>query len=93
MELLWQAVVSVVTGNPAPEYKTFAQEREYTAQGRALIVLYWLMKGDSMTIGNVMSLTGLSRSAAYRLMGIVCYHVPVYKEGRVWQMYSLREAE
>ena len=83
----------VVTGDPAPLLNSFAQEREYTAQGRALIVLYHLMKGDGMTIHNVMRLTGLSRSGAYRLMGIVCYHTPVYLEDGVWQMCAMQEVE
>jgi hypothetical protein len=82
---------SVVTGDPVS--LTFAQEREYTAQGRAMIVTYWLLKGDGLTIQNVMSLTGLSRSGAYRLMTIVCYHLPVYNENGVWQMCSTREVD
>jgi hypothetical protein len=82
---------SVVTGGPAS--LTFAQEREYTAQGRAMIVTFWLLHGDGLTIDNVMTLTGLSRSGAYRLMTIVCYHLPVYNENGVWQLCVMKEVE
>lgn len=91
LQTVVETAADVVVNVPAPQYKTYAQERQYTAQGRAAIVTHWLDHGDGLTIKDVMRLTGLSRRGACRLMHTLSYHLPIYREAGVWQMCAMRE--
>jgi DNA-binding IclR family transcriptional regulator len=63
---------------------------------RAALVAWHIAHGESLTVANVMSLTGLSYSGAHRMMTDLARVLPIYQErerpepGR-WQVVSLRE--
>lgn len=63
---------------------------------RAALVAWHIAHGESLTVANVMSLTGLSHSGAYRLMSDLARVLPIYQERERpeaghWQVISLRE--
>ena len=65
----------------------FAIEREYTAQQRAAVVMVPLMRGEKLRTVDVAKLTGLSWTAAMRMMEGLSGAVPLYRDDDgYWRM-------
>jgi hypothetical protein len=67
-----------------------ADATEYTAYQRGALVMAELMRGRALTTNEVMTLTGMKRSGALKLLGQLCglRECAVYFEERrsVWRM-------
>lgn len=57
-----------------------------TVTERVTVVVHGLTLGKSMTIGDVMALTGLTRSGAYTLMNRVSRVAPLVLDAGRWQL-------
>ena len=61
---------------------------------RVAVVVWHLAHGDAFHTSEVCKMTGVSRQAAWVLMGKISRVLPVYQadDGR-WQVLAMREAE
>jgi len=70
------------------------EESEYTVTERVGKVVWWLAKGEGMTVANVCDLTGLGQSGAWRMLAALSRVIPIYDDEQgVWQACELREMD
>jgi len=66
---------------------------ELTSIRRTAIVVHHLERGESLSVRNVMQMTGLTASGSRHLLRCISGVIPLYydAEQHVWQLVTLRE--
>lgn len=65
-------------------------QKPTTPSDRTILITYLLSRGAPLTIGEVMHLTGLTRSSARRLLIRISFNTPLYDDQGVWRMLPER---
>lgn len=68
-------------------------ESEYTPREKVALVVWHLAHGDGLSTANVADMTGLTRQGAWELMICLSRVLPIYQDGGIWQVCTLRELE
>jgi len=66
-------------------------EEDYTVTERVGKVVWWLARGDGLTLANACDLTGLTESGAKKMLYALSRVLPIYADDGVWQVCALEE--
>ena len=66
---------------------------EKKPEERAALLVWHLAHGDAFSTTDAAKMTGLSPQGARRLLASLSRVVPIYQDGRLWQVLAMWEAE
>lgn len=66
-------------------------DTSHTSQERAALVAWHLAHGESLTLFNVMDLTGLTYDRSRHFMSELSRVIPIYSEDGLWMVAAMRE--